>query len=849
MPPKSVQLSLQKPPHSSPPLPPSDLASRIAQLVVRRPVWVIAAVVVLLAGCLWILKKQQRFDSEVLNLLPARFDSVQALKALNNEFTQARELTFALHSTPDSIANFEAHFIESLQKEPWVQRVFAGSPMENPEDLDVLQKLVPPLLLNLDDAAFSEALQELEPATISARMQRLRAEIEANSPRAEIQLATDPLGLLARAMKPMANVSGMEKGQSLGAADGTLRVVPVVTRQPTLSQPDCKALMDQVEDFQRRVRASWEGPAPEIRVTGRAAYVAQISTSMERDVTLTSTVSILVVSGLFYLGFRRVLPLIGITLLLALSCFVAFAIGCLLFENLNMIAIAFCSILVGLGDDFSLLLYNRYLRARADQADHESAVAVSIRDVGKGIFYVSLTTGIGFLVLLLSGSGGFAQLGTLIAIGIVLCAAMMITLLFLFVRPQYPVERRDPFRAFVDGYVRAMRERPVILGLPMTAAFLAVLLFAALPLLPVQFDTSPRSLEPKQSPAAQTLKLITDKIPAVSEPVVLLVEAENAQEAHDRWTTLTNHLQKLVEAGTLQGFSSPVALMLSPEQIRRNQEKLRQFDLAASRDALGKVLQEQGFNAESFQGAFNLLQALERSAQENASFDFRTIIPEDSSWWFLIDRYFSSRPNVATAYVRPAAPLTTPEAQEQLEHKIKEAGVPLKVTGWGYAMMSLVPWAKRELVTFTAGVGGLILLVLAFAYREWRAWLIHTASLVFAICATVATLKVAQLHINMLNALAFPLILGVGVDYGMHILFALRDHEDAETSLGTVLKPLIISGFTTIAGFGSLMLAKNPALSGLGTLCALGVLWCLVSSVLFIIPVFHLWNRKRGLQT
>lgn len=66
----------------------------------------------------------------------------------------------------------------------------------------VLQKLIPPLLLNLDDAAFHAALRLLEPQVIAEQMHRLHMEIEAETPRAEMQLTTDPLGLLGSAIKP-----------------------------------------------------------------------------------------------------------------------------------------------------------------------------------------------------------------------------------------------------------------------------------------------------------------------------------------------------------------------------------------------------------------------------------------------------------------------------------------------------------------------------------------------------------------------------------------------------------------------------------------------------------------------
>ena len=122
--------------------------------------------------------------------------------------------------------------------------------------------------------------------------------------------------------------------------------------------------------------------------------------------------------------------------------------------------------------------------------------------------------------------------------------------------------------------------------------------------------------------------------------------------------------------------------------------------------------------------------------------------------------------------------------------------------------------------------------------------LVHTLSLLFGLTACVALLKLTGTRINMLNALAFPLILGVGVDYGMHVMLAMLEGENVTEGLTTVVKPLVISGLTTIAGFGALMFAQNPALKGLGTVCALGVTCCLLSSLLFGVPMLALLLRR-----
>src|SRR4030095_15076456 len=326
----------------------------IARWVVRRPGCVAAIAVAVVVGAVFIVQRDARFDSEVLTLLPTESEAVRAMKSLNSDFVQGRELTFALRGEPELVEEFTDYFVEELHREPWTQRILASPPIENPDDLSSLQGVIPSLMLNLDESAFRAALQTVEPARGSAPVVRLKAEIAPGSARAELTIATDALGLLGPALGPL-NVGGdLEKVRSLQSTDGRLRIVPVVTNQPSLDQPACAELMQRVNRFKERVRAGWKGsnPAPEILVTGRTAYVAEIADSMQRDIQLTSIVSILAVSALFYFGFRRVLPLIGITLILGISCFLAFALGCLAFQNLNLIAVGFCSILVGLGDDF-----------------------------------------------------------------------------------------------------------------------------------------------------------------------------------------------------------------------------------------------------------------------------------------------------------------------------------------------------------------------------------------------------------------------------------------------------------------------------------------------------------------
>ena len=72
------------------------IAAVIAHLVVRRPVVMAVAGLLLAAGSVALISAQRAFDSDILNLLPANNPAVQGLKIYNSEFTQARELAFLL---------------------------------------------------------------------------------------------------------------------------------------------------------------------------------------------------------------------------------------------------------------------------------------------------------------------------------------------------------------------------------------------------------------------------------------------------------------------------------------------------------------------------------------------------------------------------------------------------------------------------------------------------------------------------------------------------------------------------------------------------------------------------------
>jgi predicted RND superfamily exporter protein len=822
----------------------------IAQAITQRRALVWCGVAVLTILCIAILAISLRLDSEIFNVLPGRFSSVQGLKIYDHDFEQTRELTFALVCDPqdiDKLDEFAPVFADRLRAQSWCARVLAGSPMATPEGIRDLQSIAVPLLLNLEPGAFDEATSILQPDKIRDRLHRLRQQIEAGSPRPQFELSFDPLGLIAPALRPFAQSTAIEQEQPLTSPDRTMRIILVVTNQTSISAFECQRLMRQVNEFRKTATDGWDGSRPlEILVTGRSAFVSEISLSMRYDVVATLLGSVALVSAIFFAGFRRWLPLLGMAFCLLLSCLVALTAGQLLFGRLSMISVGFCAILVGLGVDFAILTIGRYHQARADGEPHQKAIATSIAKLGRAVFFGALTTAVGFLALVLSGAMSFSQLGVLIAIGIFIAGLFMCSILFLFVRERQAAMAHDWLFELVGKYVRWILRKPALMLIFSTAVLLLLAAIGFSPVPALEFEASTRSLQPKNIRASQALDAIMQKMPIRWEPVLAIVHAADQQQLHDQWQKISARWRELQAAGKIKGFSTPAALCPSPIWMQRNCESLRGLNFQTARETLTQTLEAEGFSLDAFAPAFTLLDELQHVADPSVLLpNWRMQLPKSSSWWFLIDRYFGQDPLLTTGFVTTNAPLRTHEQSQELQRDLAVAGVPMILTGWTYVLADLQPWSHHQLLLISALMAIFDVSLLAILYRDLRLWLIQVITLAFGIGAMIASMKLLHIDLNLLNVLSFRLVLAIGVDYGIYTVLVWQKTRDVEHDVAGVVKLVLLAGLTAISGFASLALARNPALTGLGIACAIGIFWSLVATIFFTLPAMALAKPKR----
>ena len=368
----------------------------------------------------------------------------------------------------------------------------------------------------------------------------------------------------------------------------------------------------------------------------------------------------------------------------------------------------------------------------------------------------------------------------------------------------------------------------------------ALLLLTAIgfsPVPPLRFEASTRSLQPKNIHASRDLDEIMRRMPVRWEPTLAIVRGTNSQELHDYWQKISAHWRQLQAAGKIKGFSTPAAFCLSPRWMQRNRERLRAINFQAVRETLEQTLDAEGFNRDSFMPAFTLLDDLQHVADPNVPLpDWRTQLPQSSSWWFLVDRYFGQDPLLTTGFVTTNQPVATHAQSTKLGRDLTVPGVPMILSGWAYALADLKPWSHHQLLMISALMAIFDMSLLAILYRDLRLWLIQVITLAFGIGAMIASMKLLHIHLNLLNVLSFRLVLAIGVDYGIYVVLVWQKTRNIEHDVAGVVKPVLLAGLTAVSGFGSLAIARNPALTGLGIPCAIGIFWSLVATIFFTLP-------------
>ena len=658
-----------------------------------------------------------------------------------------------------------------------------------------------------------------------------------------------------------------------------------------LLSPDGRILLLQVRatkpahdvDFARRLVRAVRGVleaqtaavrselAPELRdafdprpaLAGGYALAAGDVRQVGLDLARNTIFALVAVGVLFLLAFGRPVAFVLAVVPLAAGLALTAGLAELTVGRVSSLTASVAALLVGLGVDFSIVLLERYGEERRRGHSPETAAGTMLGSTGRGVTVGALTTAATFFCFLIASFRGLFELGWLAGSGILLCLAATFVLLPALLAARDRRGGRGPrgaglrMRSFGSpALVAWCRRHPPLTGL----AWLAVLGVAALGLPRLSFAGDLGALRSADHAVIRTQREVAEAFGVSSRRMLLRVDGPDLETVLARARRLRERLQPLLDDGTLERVLSLPDLVPS----RADQEEVLAALAAGragafspervTRDAR-RALEGAGLAPAAFAGA---LSDLARALDPPGLIDFERLSQGPLGPW--LGRFLARR-----------------GARRGAQGGARQGGQ--GAGGWSTALYVAAPPGRRasrppplfdriERIAASAGAipVGLETLSEAMRRQAWRdleriaplallaVWcllVLDFGSLRLASLALVPVPPGLLILLGLAGALGFPLslmnlfvvvlVLGIGVDYGVHMVHRQREAETNGTSaggldaaLGETSKAVLLAGLTTALGFGSLALSGFAGLRSVGWLSAFGALGCALAALTLV---------------
>ncbi|MPZ17258.1 MAG: MMPL family transporter [Luteitalea sp.] len=785
-----------------------------------------------------------RFDANVLHLLPREGAAVPAFETYLERFGSLDQLYIVFTAPPDhTIDEYDSvidRFVARLGKAPEIDHIDTGR-IDTTRDWSYLADH---LLWLLDEQRLHAALARFEPEEMREALDASRRLLTLPSPAVTTMVSQDPLGLFNLLS---AQLGGGSAGVGLGASssgyvapDGQSRLVIARPSSPPFDTAFSHRLFERLNDIERAVTHDmglerntpneesrdvisdpFADALPPLDVAYAGGHRIGIETEaqIKRESIVNSIGSLVLILPALLLIFRSPWLLACGAIPTGLSLLVV--LGALGFAGTTLSAAATgaSAMLFGLGIDGVVLLYVTYRLGLSDGLPSHEAVRRT-SGASASMLLGMWTTAATFYGLVVIDYPSLQQLGMLIGHSMVVCGILTL-LLVPAMLPSRPGTR--PPRALTLPGLAALIGRQSRLVLIAAALVTVALAVAALGL---QVNPTLERLE-STTPAVQFEQAVARRFGLPTDVGVVLARGRELQTLVDGNAKLADAIHRELPGLPIHTVS---ALLPSSRQQAVTRQRLRQEGL--SPDVAGRrihqVATDVGFRTDTLAPFVARLPRLLDRAQRVSYQGY-----VDHGLGDVISRFVSREGGgwVLASYVLPR------DAKDiaRVDALVRRVAPDQQLTGLPLVNAEL---AARFLPEFLKGLGvgtAIVLALILATFREWRLSLLALAPTALGLVWTAGVLALAGVELDLFAVFAVVTFVGIGVDYGIHLVHRYRQYGyHAERATSELAPVILVAGLITLLGYGTLINSSYPPLQSIGVVSAVSVLALVAASVLVL---------------
>ncbi len=821
----------------------------IVEFNIRHPFWVVSISVILaiLAGSFAI---KLTVDTDIANLLPDSHPNVQALNKLQEQAGGETEMRVAIKS-PDFEANVA--FAELLAEESlnmyYPRRSFNFfNRAEFRRDTEILK----------DNALYLATSTELEEI-----IEFLQDEIDAAREEANPFLIDFFDDFDDEEEAEDRNIDRFQDSyddlippEYPASEDSTL---VILTLYPTGSQSDIRYLEDMFEAYDallaRMDPASFH-PEMEVQFGGRLKRHLNEFESIMNDVFNSfalgiSSVILLVMlyfwikklinyrrgasskqkHSLFQHVIRMPVPILIIGIPLVISLMWTFGITYLHLGVLNTMTSVLFVILFGLGIDYGIHFYARYIEFRASGDGVEKSILQAYQKTGTAIFVSAVTTASALFVLMIADFRGFSEFGFIAGTGIILALICMLfilpALLVIFDRWRWILLIKRSDDVVLEPAIRRYPyARPIVIFGVLVSVIVLSLSWN------LKFEYQFGNLEPVFEEYEQ-FREFTSGIDGSSRRNPAYIIADNDDEVFEVLEILRERKR-----------SNPETMIQDVEAL---QERFPPNEEMAN-EKLQYIAEVRRLLQNSFlvNQQSETLDILRRGSQTTEPLD-EDLIPE-----FLKNRFTTKEGEIGRfVIVYPNQGLSdglrSIAFKDEISEVVLENGKVYHAASTSIVAASMLELMRAESPYMVAATFIIVFLFIYFSFGNLRWSLIALIPLIIGLLWLFGIMLIFGLKFNFYNLVVLPAVLGIGCDNGVHLAHRFRD--EGKKNMWEVLRStgqhITIGSFTTMMGFAGLLFTNHPGLQSIGIMAVVGIGMTLFTALTFLPSMVQVLEDKK----
>jgi len=614
--------------------------------------------------------------------------------------------------------------------------------------------------------------------------------------------------------------------------DGSMTMLTI---QPSFEMMDITKLepgVKAIEDVIKEV--SDNHPEVTIGATGMHVVARDEMASIQSDSSLTTVLAIVLIFTLLYFAFRAVVAPLLAFVPLFVGIIWGVGLTTLTIGRLNMLTAFAAAMLLGLGVDYAIHLYSSYVERRASGFEKVSAIHHAISITGPGIVTGAMTTAVAFFSLNISQLEMLRELGTVMGLGIIctLLAVFWILPSLIMLRKEKPHKQKklSGHYKWVGKISTTVNEHRLI---AVTILIIATV-FMAYQATGIEFDMNLMNLEPEGLKSIELMDHLVDTYDMSTDSFSISVESlEEAYTYHSAF----EEVEGIKEVTSIASF---IPKMDSQEKTIEALKELNQMPVAPYRNLNIEAVKEMilpydiQIPEEKLEGINKIYyETMTELAEEMLTFD--TLEPNDLPEAYK-SQFVSEDGSQYLITIYPEFNIWENLDTDKGDKFFKDIeAVNKQITGTPIFMKVIFDSAGSELML----IGGILLVILLSIL------LLHFKSIPYALAALLplvltlifmlGTMSMIDLKFNMLNFLSILLIIGIGIDNGVHIL---HHYKIGERKIGylfaSVGKAILLTTLTTVCGFGSLIFSSYRGIASLGAALSIGVISAFVMTIVVL---------------